>query len=251
MARALKSVLMNSSSGLCCLSTFGPPIAQSLHLLGAFRRSSSRWAFHALFDVAPPTRTSHKLYDARLLCIKGEWTGARELTITLGYEAYIVPEPISNASCTSEFSCITLMDGGVRTEAFAVLSSSGSTPVLAPANPVLVSAVLVAPQVWFGTAYLARKRHRVRPSPETSFGRHDGIGLVLTLILLDTTFKRVRCISVIGEKLFASAVYVHGTSPPRHGTLERAVVTFGSHLRLLLCLVPPKITEGISVRRVA
>lgn len=79
--------------------------------------------------------------------IEGEWTGERELTIYPGYEAYVVPEPSTNVSCTGPTSCITLMEGGVRTEAFAVLSSSGSRPVMAPANPPVVAAVLVAPQV--------------------------------------------------------------------------------------------------------
>lgn len=76
-----------------------------------------------------------------------EWTGARELTIRTGYGAYIVPEPTANAACTGLPSCITLVDGGVTTEAFALLSSAGSRPVLAPANPQTVTAVLVAPQV--------------------------------------------------------------------------------------------------------
>eukprot|EP00752_Nemacystus_decipiens_P011504 g10216.t1 len=75
-----------------------------------------------------------------------EWTGERELTIRPGYEAYVLPGLGSNASCTGPTSCITLVDGGVRTEAFAKLSSSGSRPVLAPANPPAVAAVLVAPQ---------------------------------------------------------------------------------------------------------
>ncbi|CAN0146388.1 unnamed protein product, partial [Pylaiella littoralis] len=53
---------------------------------------------------------------------------------------------LMTASCTSDKSCITLLHGGVRTTANAVLSSVGSTPVLAPDNPSTVSAVLIAPQ---------------------------------------------------------------------------------------------------------
>lgn len=89
--------------------------------------------------VPPPLSPSDR--------VEGEWTGERELTLRPGYQAYIVPEPSSNTSCTGPTSCITLADGGVRTEAFAVLFSSGSTPVEAPANPPAVSAVLIAPQV--------------------------------------------------------------------------------------------------------
>lgn len=82
----------------------------------------------------------------------GEWTGGRELKIHLGYEAYVVPDASGTASnstapCQELFSCITLLDGGVRTEAFAVLSSSGSAPVRAPERPPAVTATLVAPQV--------------------------------------------------------------------------------------------------------
>lgn len=50
-------------------------------------------------------------------------------------------------ACTVDESCITLLDGGVRTEALAVLFSSGSTPALGPDQPPEVSASLVAPQV--------------------------------------------------------------------------------------------------------
>ncbi|CBJ26948.1 conserved unknown protein [Ectocarpus siliculosus] len=56
---------------------------------------------------------------------------------------------VSTSSCTTDESCIVLKDGGVRAEAFAVLSSKGSVPVLPPDNPSTVSAVLVAPQ-WVG-----------------------------------------------------------------------------------------------------
>ncbi|CAM9229815.1 unnamed protein product, partial [Ectocarpus fasciculatus] len=82
-----------------------------------------------------------------------EWTGQRELTVFLGPDASVVAESsaatttmVSTSSCTTDESCIALKDGGVRAEAFAVLSSEGSVPVLAPDNPSTVSAVLVAPQ---------------------------------------------------------------------------------------------------------
>ncbi|CAM9236501.1 unnamed protein product [Ectocarpus fasciculatus] len=82
-----------------------------------------------------------------------EWTGQRELTVFLGWDASVVAEStaatttmVSTSSCTTDESCIVLKDGGVRAEAFAVLSSEGSVPVLAPDNPSTVSAVLVAPQ---------------------------------------------------------------------------------------------------------
>lgn len=76
----------------------------------------------------------------------GEWTGQRELTVWIGFSAVVVPDSVS-ATCSGDKSCITLLEGGIRTEAFAVLSSSGSTPVLAPHQPQGVSAVLIAPQV--------------------------------------------------------------------------------------------------------
>lgn len=82
----------------------------------------------------------------------GEWTGQRELIVAVGAGAPVMPDNRShstptNSSCTSHESCISLKDGGVRTTAYAVLSSSGSTPILAPDNPPTVSAVLGAPQV--------------------------------------------------------------------------------------------------------
>lgn len=73
--------------------------------------------------------------------------------MSVGLDALIVPDGIISAptpiqgSCTSDDSCVTLLDGGVRTAPYAVLSSVGSTPVLAPDYPPAVSAVLVAPQV--------------------------------------------------------------------------------------------------------
>ncbi|CBJ26945.1 conserved unknown protein [Ectocarpus siliculosus] len=85
-----------------------------------------------------------------------EWTSHRELTVFLGSDASVVAESsdatttmVSTSSCTTDESCIVLKDGGVRAEAFAVLSSEGSVPVLPPDNPSTVSAVLVAPQ-WVG-----------------------------------------------------------------------------------------------------
>eukprot|EP00903_Cladosiphon_okamuranus_P018201 g16743.t2 len=81
-----------------------------------------------------------------------EWTGGRELKIHLGYEAYIIPDTSytdanSTVPCQDLLSCITLLEGGVRTEAFAVLSSAGSIAVMPPENPPAVTAILVAPQV--------------------------------------------------------------------------------------------------------
>ena len=84
-------------------------------------------------------RTTHRL---------GQWTGDRRLDVSIGYSSVAVPAQSSAADC-GNCSSITLLDGGVRTEAFAVLSSSGSTPILSPDNPASVSVVLVAPEVWF------------------------------------------------------------------------------------------------------
>ncbi|CAM9232454.1 unnamed protein product [Ectocarpus sp. 6 AP-2014] len=85
-----------------------------------------------------------------------EWTSHRELTVILGSDASVVAESssatttmVSTSSCTTDESCIVLKDGGVRAEAYAVLSSEGSVPVLPPDNPSKASAVLVAPQ-WVG-----------------------------------------------------------------------------------------------------
>lgn len=64
----------------------------------------------------------------------------------IGSEPVVVADSVST-TCSGEESCIILREGGVRTEAFAVLSSTGSTPILAPDEPQAVSAVLVAPQV--------------------------------------------------------------------------------------------------------
>eukprot|EP00903_Cladosiphon_okamuranus_P012876 g12026.t1 len=75
-----------------------------------------------------------------------EWTGLRELTVRIGFDPVAVADSSMNKTCSGENSCITLLEGGVRTEAFAVLSSSGSTPILGPVQPARISAVLVAPQ---------------------------------------------------------------------------------------------------------
>ncbi|CAM9935318.1 unnamed protein product [Scytosiphon promiscuus] len=75
-----------------------------------------------------------------------EWTERRELSIVPGHDAYVVPDKGHGGACASSVSCITLLDGGITTEAFAILSSVGSTPVLVPDSPPAVSAVLVAPQ---------------------------------------------------------------------------------------------------------
>lgn len=76
----------------------------------------------------------------------GEWTGGRELQVTLGYGALAIPDETSSTTCSNE-SSIVLRDGGVRTEASAVLSSTGCTPMLFPNNPPVATAVLVGPQV--------------------------------------------------------------------------------------------------------
>ncbi|CAM9119700.1 unnamed protein product, partial [Laminaria digitata] len=72
-----------------------------------------------------------------------EWIGDRELDVSLGYGTLAVPATTSDCG---NYSSITLMAGGVRTEALAVLSSSGCTPILPPDNPTAVSVVLVAPE---------------------------------------------------------------------------------------------------------
>lgn len=64
-----------------------------------------------------------------------------------GFDPVVVAGSESTTTCSGEKSCITLREGGIRTEASAVLSSSGSTPILAPDQPLGVTAVLIAPQV--------------------------------------------------------------------------------------------------------
>lgn len=76
----------------------------------------------------------------------GEWVGNRKLNIGVGLGAVVVPASSLTTGCGNQ-SSITLLDGGVRTEAFAVLSSSGCTALLPPDDPTATSAVLVAPQV--------------------------------------------------------------------------------------------------------
>lgn len=58
----------------------------------------------------------------------------------------MVPDAYMYSSCKNQ-SSITLLDGGVRTQALALLSTSGCTPILPPDNPVAASAGLSAPQV--------------------------------------------------------------------------------------------------------
>lgn len=77
----------------------------------------------------------------------GEWTGERDLAIAVGINAVITADNGSATTCSTAESCVSLADGAVRTEAFAVLSSAGSTPVVPPDNPVAVSAVVFSPQV--------------------------------------------------------------------------------------------------------
>lgn len=76
----------------------------------------------------------------------GEWTGEYELDIALGWAAFAVPDMSPSEMCDSN-SSLTLLDGGVRTEAFAILSSEGCTPILIPDNAAEARAVLAAPQV--------------------------------------------------------------------------------------------------------
>lgn len=84
---------------------------------------------------------------SHVLCSStGQWKDDRELDVNLGLGATVVPETASTTACRNS-SSIALLDGGIRTEAFAVMSSSGCVPILAPYNPPDVSAVLVAPQV--------------------------------------------------------------------------------------------------------
>ena len=83
--------------------------------------------------------------------------GNRELNIGVGIGAVAVPAMNTSLEAGCEaLSSITLLDGGVRTEAFAILSSSGCTAILPPTYPAATSAVLVAPQV----------RHVLVPSSE-------------------------------------------------------------------------------------
>lgn len=96
----------------------------------------------ALFHSITPSTYPILMHDNAT----GEWTGDYELDISLGWAAFAVPD-VSLTSTCSRNSSITLLDGGVRTEAFAVLSSEGCAPILIPDNPAQARAVLVAPQV--------------------------------------------------------------------------------------------------------
>ena len=111
--------------------------------------SLPRASVHAPFIIEPICGTNND--GSSLNSDKrrsGEWVGNRELNIDIGLGAVAVPamNTSSDAGCENR-SSITLVDGGVRTEASAVLSSSGCTAILPPDNPATTSAVLVAPQV--------------------------------------------------------------------------------------------------------
>lgn len=81
-----------------------------------------------------------------LVELTGEWLDDYQLEVVLGQDAFIVPDTMPSITCRKN-SSITLLEGGIRTEALAVLSSTGCTPVLSPDNPVPAAAVLIAPQV--------------------------------------------------------------------------------------------------------
>ncbi|CAM9342946.1 unnamed protein product, partial [Ectocarpus sp. 12 AP-2014] len=131
---------MFSNDGESIIVAFSPESSPSSGLLNAtdVASGSGPGSCEALLDAS-----SIATIGEGAAC---EWTGGRELTIALGYDAIVKPDTGSGVSCLSQASCISLLDGGVRTEALAVLSSEGSTPVLAPEHPPTVSAVLVAPQ---------------------------------------------------------------------------------------------------------
>ncbi len=95
----------------------------------------------------PPAPAIRLCVLRRVTHCSGQWTGQRELTVFVGHDPDVVAATSSNSSCTDEEWCITLADGGVRSEAFAVLFSEGSTPLSAPDEPPAVSAALFAPQV--------------------------------------------------------------------------------------------------------
>lgn len=124
-------------------------------------------------DRVSPSRPSDTAFPTPLNApIAGEWTGQREITVTVGLYPDVAAAAENGTACTtSESSCIALLDGGVRTEALAVLSASGSTPVLGPDRPPEVSATLVAPQVM-----LNRFLSEVAPAcgpPSTNFERQS------------------------------------------------------------------------------
>ncbi|CAM9247691.1 unnamed protein product, partial [Ectocarpus sp. 12 AP-2014] len=131
---------MFSNDGESVIVAFSPESSASSGLLNAtdVASGSGPGSCEALLDAS-----SIATIGEGAVC---EWTGGRDLTIALGYDAIVEPDTGSGVSCLSQASCISLLDGGVRTEALAVLSSEGSTPVLAPEHPPTVSAVLVAPQ---------------------------------------------------------------------------------------------------------
>ncbi|CAM9281097.1 unnamed protein product, partial [Ectocarpus sp. 8 AP-2014] len=131
---------MFSNDGESIIVAFSPESSASSGLLNATDTASGSGPgpCEALLNTS-----SIATIGERAAC---EWTGERALTIALGYGAIVEADTGSGVSCLRQASCISLLDGGVRTEALAVLSSEGSTPVLAPENPPAVSAVLVAPQ---------------------------------------------------------------------------------------------------------
>ena len=100
-----------------------------------------------------------------VLVLSGEWTGDRELDVSLGYGTLAVPATSSVTGC-GNYSSVALLDGGVRTEAFAVLSSSGCTPILSPDNPAAVSVVLVAPEVRLWSAFDGKIRRHFNITPD-------------------------------------------------------------------------------------
>lgn len=106
--------------------------------------------FNIVLSISTTMRRLRWEISLTQLHVSGKWTNERELTIRLGYGAYVTAETLptsSTSACSGPTSCITLLDGGVRTEAFAVLSSVGSTAVMLPEIVPAVTAVLVAPQV--------------------------------------------------------------------------------------------------------
>lgn len=119
------------------------------HSIGLSRLVKRVWCLTLLVRTPPRSHPSLSpvCFDGR--GIPGEWTSQWELSVYLGADASVEAETTTfpTTSCTSDQSCITILDGGVRTVANAVLSSVGSTPVLTADNPPSVSAMLVAPQV--------------------------------------------------------------------------------------------------------
>ncbi|CAM9256680.1 unnamed protein product, partial [Discosporangium mesarthrocarpum] len=74
------------------------------------------------------------------------WADDRTLEVTLGYGTFIEPDPSLDPNCPVNKS-VALKPWGVRTEAGAVLFSTGCKTVLSPVNPVSPFAVISSPQV--------------------------------------------------------------------------------------------------------